>query len=236
MPIINGKTVNNLPKFATEQDVINAVRETRPNRLVIMKTPQGFKSLDRYKQTQVPSDAIFKIVPRRVKAFFGYDGNNKSNLTKQIIFSQVSALEKKVFPQGIEIDANYNWFRIKQYRLPLEWRKYNKQEVVPLLIVIPDQFPSLPPNGFYLPRTVKSQSKLGDSLSFIEESEPGDLAFFDDEDGNINHVGIMLTDNYILHAYGKVRIDRLDHLGIFNEFLNKHTHQLRIIKQVVRAK
>ena len=91
-------------------------------------------------------------------------------------------------------------------------------------------------NGFYLPRTVESQSKLGDSLSFIEESEPGDLAFFDDEDGNINHVGIMLTDNYILHAYGKVRIDRLDHLGIFNEFLNKHTHQLRIIKQVVRAK
>jgi hypothetical protein len=151
MPIINGKTVNNLPKFATEQDVINAVRETRPNRLVVMKTPQGFKSLDGYKKTQVPSDAIFKIVPRRVKAFFGYDGNNKSNLTKQIIFSQVSALEKKVFPQGIEIDANYNWFRIKQYRLPLEWRKYNKQEVVPLLIVIPDQFPSLPPNGFYLP-------------------------------------------------------------------------------------
>lgn len=88
-------------------------------------------------------------------------------------------------------------------------------------------------NGFYLPRQVEEQSKLGESLSFIEESEPGDLAFFDNEEGQIVHVGIMLTDNYLIHAYGKVRIDRLDHLGIFNQKLNKHTHQLRIIKQVV---
>lgn len=88
-------------------------------------------------------------------------------------------------------------------------------------------------NGFCLPRFVEDQSKLGESLSFIEESETGDLAFFDDEMGQIVHVGIMLTDNYLIHAYGKVRIDRIDHLGIFNEDLNRHTHQLRIIKQVV---
>lgn len=87
-------------------------------------------------------------------------------------------------------------------------------------------------NGFYLPRQVNEQAKLGESLSFIEESEPGDLAFFDDENGEIVHVGIMLTDNYIIHAYGYVRIDRLDHLGIFNQAMNKHTHQLRIIKKV----
>lgn len=91
-------------------------------------------------------------------------------------------------------------------------------------------------HGCFLPRQVAEQANLGESLSFIEESEPGDLAYFDDEKGNIFHVGIMLTDNYIIHAFGHVRIDRLDHVGIFNQSLNKHTHQLRIIKQVILGK
>jgi uncharacterized protein YfaT (DUF1175 family) len=42
-------------------------------------------------------------------------------------------------------------------------------------------------------------------LSFIEESEPGDLAF-DNEEGRITHVGIIM-ENYIIHASGKVTID-----------------------------
>ena len=69
--------------------------------------------------------------------------------------------------------------------------------------------------------------------SFIEESEPGDLAFFDNDEGNIVHVGIMMEDNYIIHASGKVRIDRLDHLGIYNADTNRHTHKLRVIKKII---
>ncbi len=88
-------------------------------------------------------------------------------------------------------------------------------------------------NGYKLWRDASQQATQGEVLSFIEESEPGDLAFFDNEDGNIIHVGIILENNYIIHASGKVRIDRLDHLGIFNEELNKHTHKLRIIKKIV---
>ncbi|MFN3757423.1 MAG: NlpC/P60 family protein [Flavobacterium sp.] len=88
-------------------------------------------------------------------------------------------------------------------------------------------------NGFALPRDAKDQAMQGEVLSFIEESEPGDLAFFDNEEGKIIHVGIMMQDNYIIHASGKVRIDRLDHLGIFNAETNKHTHRLRVIKRVI---
>jgi cell wall-associated NlpC family hydrolase len=50
-------------------------------------------------------------------------------------------------------------------------------------------------------------NQQGEALSFIEESEPGDLAFFDNEEGTIIHVGIIMADNYIIHASGKVRID-----------------------------
>lgn len=88
-------------------------------------------------------------------------------------------------------------------------------------------------NGYKLLRDASQQSKQGEALSFIEESETGDLAFFDNEEGNIIHVGIIMEDNYIIHASGKVRIDRLDHLGIYNAETNKHTHKLRVIKKII---
>ncbi|WP_320814704.1 C40 family peptidase [Flavobacterium sp.] len=88
-------------------------------------------------------------------------------------------------------------------------------------------------NGYNLLRDASEQAMQGEALSFIEESEPGDLAFFDNEEGNITHVGIMMNDNYIIHASGKVRIDRLDHLGIYNVDTGRHTHKLRVIKKII---
>ena len=88
-------------------------------------------------------------------------------------------------------------------------------------------------NGYQIPRDAYQQAGLGENLSFIEESEPGDLAFFDNDEGKIIHVGIMMKDNYIIHAHGKVRIDRIDHLGILNVDTGRHTHKLRVIKRIV---
>ena len=88
-------------------------------------------------------------------------------------------------------------------------------------------------NGYKLLRDASQQASQGEALSFIEESEPGDLAFFDNEEGNIIHVGIMMENNYIIHASGQVRIDRLDHLGIYNADTNRHTHKLRVIKKII---
>ena len=88
-------------------------------------------------------------------------------------------------------------------------------------------------NGYSLLRDASQQATQGEALSFIEESEPGDLAFFDNDEGEITHVGIIMKDNYIIHAHGKVRIDRLDHSGIFNYEMRNHTHKLRVIKRIV---
>ena len=88
-------------------------------------------------------------------------------------------------------------------------------------------------NGYGLLRDASQQSTQGEALSFIEESKPGDLAFFDNDEGNIVHVGIIMKDNYIIHAHGQVRIDRLDHTGIFNYEKRNHTHKLRVIKRIV---
>ncbi|MDV7188479.1 C40 family peptidase [Lutibacter sp. TH_r2] len=87
--------------------------------------------------------------------------------------------------------------------------------------------------GYNLLRDASQQATQGDVLSFIEESEPGDLAFFDNSEGEITHVGIILKDNHIIHAHGKVRIDRLDHSGIFNIDSQRHSHKLRVIKKII---
>ena len=88
-------------------------------------------------------------------------------------------------------------------------------------------------NGYTLLRDASQQATQGEALSFIEESEPGDLAFFDNDEGNIIHVGIIMDNNYIIHAHGQVRIDRLDQTGIYNSERRTHTHKLRVIKKII---
>ena len=88
-------------------------------------------------------------------------------------------------------------------------------------------------NGFKLPRDASQQALLGLPLSFVEEAQAGDLAFFDNEEGKIIHVGIILDDAKIVHASGKVRVDKLDHYGIFNVDTKRYSHHLRVIKRIL---
>jgi len=88
-------------------------------------------------------------------------------------------------------------------------------------------------SGYSISRDASQQATLGEALSFIEETESGDLAFFDNDEGVITHVGIIMEDNYIIHAHGKVRIDRLDHTGIFNCDLGIYSHKLRVLKKII---
>ncbi len=88
-------------------------------------------------------------------------------------------------------------------------------------------------NGFQLPRDAYQQAEIGDSLNFVEEAQAGDLAFFDNEEGRIIHVGLILDNQQIIHAHGCVRIDKYDHYGIFHSERKKYSHMLRVIKRVI---
>jgi cell wall-associated NlpC family hydrolase len=85
--------------------------------------------------------------------------------------------------------------------------------------------------GKQLPRDSGDQAKLGEDVGFLAESRAGDLAFFDNAEGTITHVGILLNNDEIIHASGKVRIDTIDQWGIINRDTNQRTHRLRIIKR-----
>ncbi len=85
--------------------------------------------------------------------------------------------------------------------------------------------------GIGLPRDAGQQVEKGELIDFIAQSLPGDLAFFENKKEHITHVGIIMPENQIIHASGQVRIDRIDHYGIFNEEKQKYTHRLRVVKR-----
>ena len=87
--------------------------------------------------------------------------------------------------------------------------------------------------GKEIPRDSAEQSAVGETLNFISEAKTGDLAFFDNAEGIIHHVGMVIGNNRIIHASGAVRIDRIDQQGIFNEKLGRYTYKLRVVKRIV---
>lgn len=85
--------------------------------------------------------------------------------------------------------------------------------------------------GVKLLRDASQQALEGEGVDFLAAAQLGDVAFFDNVEGKITHVGILLSNKEIIHSSGKVRIDPIDDQGIFNKELNKYTHHLRIIKR-----
>ena len=82
-----------------------------------------------------------------------------------------------------------------------------------------------------LPRDAYQQATVGEAVGFLQETQCGDLAYFDNEEGKITHVGILLDQDTIIHAAGKVRIDKIDNMGIVNGDTGERTHKLRLIKR-----
>ena len=83
-------------------------------------------------------------------------------------------------------------------------------------------------------RDASQQATQGITVDFLQDAQTGDLAFFDNEEGNINHVGMLLDKNTIIHATdtaGCVVIDKIDPSGIISTFLKKRTHNLRLVRR-----
>ena len=87
--------------------------------------------------------------------------------------------------------------------------------------------------GFSFVKSWEFLIQQGKNVDFATQARAGDLAFFENKKGRLSHAGIILPDEQIIHAFGRVRIDRFDHFGIFNENLQRYTHKLRLIKRII---
>ncbi|MBL7764653.1 MAG: C40 family peptidase [Chitinophagaceae bacterium] len=90
--------------------------------------------------------------------------------------------------------------------------------------------------GLDLPHYASAQMSFGDTVDFLAHAHTGDLAFFDNEQGEINHVGILMSPNEIIHAgetNASVAIDAIDSDGIINKKTKLRTHHLRMVKRLM---
>ena len=87
--------------------------------------------------------------------------------------------------------------------------------------------------GKSIPRDSWQQAEAGRNIDFIDETEPGDLVFFDNERGKISHVGMIFAKGLVIHASGRVRIDSIDHQGIFKPEIGGYSHKLRTIRRIL---
>lgn len=85
--------------------------------------------------------------------------------------------------------------------------------------------------GIDLPRDVWQQAQEGKPVKKFADARAGDLAFFDNKE-DIVHTGILLGNEQIIHASGKVRIDGISKKGIINAETGKRTLRLRAIRRL----
>ena len=84
--------------------------------------------------------------------------------------------------------------------------------------------------GVKILRDARQQAEKGKAVS-LNERNRGDLAFFNNEEGRVVHVGVLLERERIIHAAGKVRIDRFATDGIFRLDTGEQTHSFHSIRR-----
>jgi hypothetical protein len=76
-------------------------------------------------------------------------GGPRSAQSKQIITEQVISLAEHLFKQGLDFDEDgAHWMVVPNYTLPPRWHSVARR--TPLMIAFPNEYPALPPIGFYL--------------------------------------------------------------------------------------
>lgn len=88
-------------------------------------------------------------------------------------------------------------------------------------------------HGITIQHDSRIQAEAGKNIDFMDETEPGDLVFFDNERGRISHVGMIISRGLVIHASGRVRIDPIDHQGIFKAEIGGYSHKLRTIRRIL---
>lgn len=87
--------------------------------------------------------------------------------------------------------------------------------------------------GYKLLRDASQQVNQGKAVETLQSSRQGDLAFFRNDEGKIVHTGILLAENKIIHASGKVRVDNINEEGIQHAESKTITHTLSGIRRMM---
>lgn len=157
MAIINGRrvNVNNIPNGGVYgRQLIEEAGFGKLRRPVMQRGGFNFETVDpnrRYTQKDLVDKKgqgiKFTSIPVRDKG--GRFGGRRDALSKRIITEQVYDIAENLFKQGIDFDEqNAAWMVVPRFNLPPNWRHIAQSTA--LMVAFPDDYPALPPIGFYM--------------------------------------------------------------------------------------
>lgn len=88
-------------------------------------------------------------------------------------------------------------------------------------------------NGIFLPRDAYQQATMGETIHLLEYAQPGDLVFFENDQEQIVHTGILIDNSHLIHSSGMVHIGDVDSVGIPNPENDEYSYFLKLIKRVI---
>ncbi len=88
-------------------------------------------------------------------------------------------------------------------------------------------------SGYSLPRDAHQQFLHGKPVDQFEQAQPGDLAFFQTDDGRIIHVGIVAPGGKVIHASGHVHLGTWVAAGIVHPDQRQITHRFAGIRRIL---
>ena len=87
--------------------------------------------------------------------------------------------------------------------------------------------------GYQLPRDASQQIEYGREINTLSDSLPGDVVFFKNDNGCIHHVGILISQNEVIHASGWVKGETIDKIGIISKVSGEYTHKIAAIRRIL---
>ncbi|HCW08053.1 MAG TPA: hypothetical protein DGG95_11890 [Cytophagales bacterium] len=87
--------------------------------------------------------------------------------------------------------------------------------------------------GYHLPWDIQKQSQSGKKVKDVASAKAGDVAFFKNQKGAVDHAGIIIDENKIIHTNGQVHIDYLNDEGILNADTKIYSHTLAGIRRII---
>lgn len=160
---------------STTTNDIRRATGIKQGRQIIIQTDNGMTALEDGVKYSLPPRAKYKDAPGVRKAAnyseadYSYGKYRRENWCNQVILQQIEDLERNFCREDIMVDDINNPIKIMipHFKLPEATRRLNPgYKTVPLIIVLPDQYPYLPPVGFYLPEEISAGKHSGFSSGY----------------------------------------------------------------------
>ncbi|MCF0237335.1 MAG: hypothetical protein HUK24_01945 [Sphaerochaetaceae bacterium] len=166
----NGRRYNADTQNISAEDICD-ITGTKKGRKIVVQTSDGMRTLERGRRYSIPPMAKFKDAPDVRKAAtysessYTYGKVRRPDWCNEIIRDQILDIEEKLFhgsPALVDNPENPVKIAFTGFRLPNSVCSQNNGITsCPIVLMIPDQYPEMPPVGFYLPAEIKAGKHSG---------------------------------------------------------------------------